>query len=305
MSRTGARASVLGRLLDAAGYRLESRPEGTLASRSVDRRAVMVVTTAKSPVEVEGGFPSSAVHRTIVYDGEPGEAARAMASDRGIEVLTPSTLGAALAELLLPSPVSTPETSDPPDEDAEALAAPLAVVPEGERIVRPRIGRPEAESLAGVDASRYILRLVPFYVGRYRIRAASPHGGPGPVMHRIVAVNAVSRRAEVWEDGERELVTELSEPHQRLLPQLGEGAAVGAATDVIRRHHAVDVEHTEQHGGALVIETRRVLPSSDELRLGPLALLYVPFWYAEGVEGRIVLDAVTGRRVSPSDGGET
>jgi hypothetical protein len=304
MTRATPPASVLGRLLEAAGYRLESRPEGTLASRAIDRRAVMVVASSRSPAEVEDGFPLSAVHRTIVYDDEPGEAARALASDRGIEVLTPSTLGPALAELLLPSPAAPSPEAAGPDDEPPTLAAPVAVVPEGERIVRPRIGRPEAESLAGVDASRYTLRLVPYYVGRYRIRAPSPHGGAGPVLHRIVAVNAVSRRAEVWEDGDRELVSELTEPHQRLVAQLAETAAIGTATELIRRHHAVDVEHTEQHGGALVIETRRVLPSSEELRLGPLSLLYVPFWYAEGVEGRIVLDAVTGHRVSPSESGD-
>jgi hypothetical protein len=116
-------------------------------------------------------------------------------------------------------------------------------------------------------------------------------------------VNAVTRRAEIWEDGERELVSEIEEPHQRLVPQLGESQAIGVATDAVRRHHTVDVEHTEQHGGALVIETLRVLPSTDDLRLGPMALLYVPFWYAEGAEGRVVLDAVTGRRATLSESG--
>jgi hypothetical protein len=105
----------------------------------------------------------------------------------------------------------------------------------------------------------------------------------------------------VWDDGDRELVADLDEPHQRLTPQLGESQAVAIATDAVRRHHTVDVEHTEQHGGALVIETRRVLPSVDDLRLGPMSLLFVPFWYAEGSDGRVVLDAVTGRRTA-SDG---
>jgi hypothetical protein len=234
-----------------------------------------------------------------VYDDEPGATARSVASDRGIEVLEPSTLGPALAELLLPSPN---ESSDGGPEDVGAmLVPPFAVLPEGERVVRPRISRAEAETLAGVDSTRYTLRLVPFYVAPYRVRPSSPHGARGNVLHRLVAVNAVSRRAEIWEDGERELVAEIQEPHQRLVPQLGEAQAVAVATDAVRRHHTVDVEHTEQHGGALVIETRRMLPSTDDLRLGPMALLFVPFWYAEGSEGRVVLDAVTGRRTSVAD----
>ncbi len=301
MSRAAPPSSVLGRLLDAAGYRVEGRGDATLAVRSRDRRAVVITTASRSPAEVDRWFPADAVHRTIVYDDDPGPAARTLAADRGIEVLEPSTLGNALAELLLPSPQ---EAAPPAAWSAEEsqLFPPLAVVPEGERVVRPRVGRAEAEAIAGLEASRYTLRLVPFYVAPYRVRPSSPYGAPGPVVHRLVAVNAVSRRAEVWEDGDRELVAEIDEPHQRLIPQIGEGPASTIATDAVRRHHTVDVEHTEQHAGALVIETRRMLPAPDDLRLGPMALIYVPFWYAEGADGRVVLDAVTGRRASPSDG---
>jgi hypothetical protein len=302
MPRVVPPSSVLGRLLEAAGYRLEARAEATLAVRSRDHRAVLIVGAIRSPAELDRWFPSDCVHRTIVYDDEPGSTARSLASDRGIEVLAPSSLGPALAELLLPSPSDSSEASRAEVADTD-LDPPFAVLPEGERIVRPRIGRAEAETLAGVEAPRYTLRLVPFYVAPYRVRPASPHGAPGIVLRRLVAVNAVSRRAEIWEDGERELVSEIDEPHQRLVPQLGESQAIAVATDAVRHHHTVDVEHTEQHGGALVIETRRMLPSPDDLRLGPMALLYVPFWYAEGSEGRVVLDAVSGRRAPPSEGG--
>ncbi|HXW66930.1 MAG TPA: hypothetical protein VEL82_03520 [Thermoplasmata archaeon] len=302
MSRAAPPSSVLGRLLETAGYRLDSRHHAILAVRSVDHRAVLIVRAPRSPAEVESWFPADAVHRTIVYDDEPGAHARSMAADRGIEVLSPETLGPALGELLLPSPIG-PAAPGGEGYDATPLSPPLAVLPEGERIVRPRLGRTEAEALAGIDGSRYVLRLVPFYVAPYRIRPLAPSGVPGAVLHRLVAVNAISRRAEVWEDGERELVEAIDEPHQRLAPQLGESAALAIAVDAIRRHHTIDVEHTEQHDGALVIETRRILPAADDLRIAPLALLLVPFWYAEAAEGRVVLDGVTGRRVSPSDGG--
>jgi hypothetical protein len=302
MSSPVAPSSVLGRLLEAAGYRLEPRPEATLAVRSKDRRAVVVVGSARSPAEVERWFPADVVYRTIVYDDEPGPTARELAAERGIELLEPTTLGAALAELLLPSPTLVNPPDDAPVEDT-SLFPPFGLLPENERVVRPRIGRTEAEALAGVDATRYTLRLVPFYVAPYRVRPSSPHGTPGAVVHRVVAVNALSRRAEVWEEGDRELVGSIDEPHQRLVPQLGEAQAIALATDAVRRYHTVDVEHTEQHGGALVIETRRILPSTSDLKLGAMALLYVPYWYAEGSEGRVVLDAVTGRRATANDSG--
>ncbi len=302
MPRSAPPSSVLHRLLEAAGYRVERRSEAIVAHRARDHRGVVIVTTVRSPTEVEPWFPPDTVHRTIVYDDEPGSVARALAADRGIEVLDPSALGPALGELLLPSPLG-PEEALASTESEASLEPPFTITSETERTVRPRIGRDEAEQIAGIDASRYILRLVPFYVAAYRVRPPSPHGGPGTVMRQIVAVNALSRRAEVWDELDRELVGEVDEPHQRLVPQFGEAEASPIAREAIRRHHTVHVDHTEQHGGALVIEARRISPSPEELRLGPFVLLYVPYWYAEGIDGRVVLDAVSGRRATDSEAG--
>ena len=302
MRKPAAPSSVLGRLLAAAGYRLVGRGEATLAIRARDHRALVIVSTLRSPADVDVLFPPDAIRRTIVYDDEPGEVARALAADRGIEIVGPSTLGSALGEILLPGP--TDPGLEPLDaEEPAPLEPPFAITLDGQRTVRPRIGREEAEALAGLDDPRFLLRLVPFFVAAYHVRPATPSGGAGSVQRRLVAVNAVSRRAEVWDDGERELVDHLDEPHQSLAPQLTDAQAIPIALEAIRRHHTIHVEHSEQHGGALVIETRRIPPSSDDVRLGPFALLFVPHWYAEGREGRVVLDAVTGRRTSAPDPG--
>jgi len=295
-------STILGRLLEAAGYRVEVRPDLLIAVRSRDRRAVVVLATNRSPAEVESFFPGESVRRTIVYDDDPGEAARALAADRGIEVLDPSTLGPGLGEILLQPPAGV-EPSPIDSERGGALEPPFAITPHSERTVRPRIDRSEAESLAGVDGPRYTLRLVPFFVAAYRVRPASPDGGHGEVVRHLVAVNAVTRRAEIWEEGDRELIGSLDEPHQRLDPQLDETQVAPLALEVIRRYHTVRIDHTEQHEGALVIETRRVPPGADDIRLGPFVLLYVPHWYVEGSQGRVVLDAVTGRRTTAPEPG--
>ena len=300
MARAPSPNSALEKLLEAAGYHLEMRAESLLAVRPRDHRAVVVLSAARSPSEVEALFPTDSVRRTLVYDDDPGSAARSLAADRGIEVLDPSTLGPGLGELLLLPSVGA-ELSPVDANSSGPLEAPFAVAPQSERTVRPRIDRSEAETLAGVDGPRYTLRLVPFFVAAYRVRPAAPDGGHGAVLRNLVAVNAVSRRAEIWEDGDRELTGDLREPHQRLSPQLEEGEVAPIALDAIRRHHTVHVDHTEQHQGALVIETRRVPPMADDIRLGPFVLLYVPHWYAEGSQGRVVLDAVTGRRTTGTE----
>jgi hypothetical protein len=299
MARAPAPSSILGRLLSAAGYRLGVRNGMTVAIRSGDHRAVVIAPFSRSPTDVERLFPGDAVHRTVVYDNEPGPAARASAAQLGIEIVDPSTLGPALGELLLPSALDVSAPSSP-EADLADLDDPFPVF-RGERIVRPRIGRTEAVSLVGIDGPRYTLRLVPHYVAAYRVRSATADGGVGPVHHRLVAVNATTRRAEIWEEGVRELVHEIDEPHQRLAPQLSESLAQPIAVDLVRREHTVRVDHTEQLGGALVIESRRVPPAIDDVRLSPFVLLYVPFWYAEGSGGRVVLDAVTGDRRSVSE----
>lgn len=292
MSPSTPPAPVLLRLLTAAGYRIQVRGDVSLAVRLRDRRSVVLAVATRSPAELEGLFPTDSVHRTILYDDDPGPVARTLAADRGIEILDPSTLGPALGELLLPSP--EPVSDDSPD--GPTLETPFSVLPEGNRIVRPRIGRAEAELLVGADGPHFTLRLVPFYVAPYRVRPASPYGEAGKILDRTVAVHGVSGHAEIWEDGDRELVSDLDLPHQFVPPEVTVSQAAGLALEAIRRHHTIHVDHTEQHGGALVIETRRVPPAADDVRVGPLQLIYLPHWYAEGSQGRVVLDAVTGRR---------
>lgn len=299
MPSAAGTTSVLRRLLETAGYRLEEHPTGLRAVRSRDHRAVVLVAGLPSPVEVEGEFPSDSVHRTIVYAEDPGEVARQIAAERGIEVLSPGTLGPALGELLLPSLSSG--TNESTESPLAPLDPPATVFPEGERIIRPRLGQAEAEALAGVEGFRYSLRLVPFYVTAYRVRVPAPHGSPGPTTDHLIAVNAVTGHAEVWEPGEREVAGELEVATERLEPELTEEQSRSIAEEAVRKRHTVSVDHTEQHGGALVIERRRVPPGPEDLKLGPTVLLHVPYWYVEGPDGRVVLDAVTGARALPDE----
>ncbi len=290
-------SALFRRLLAAAGYRLEDRPLGLRALRRVDRRALLVVRGAPAPGEVVADLPSDYVRRTAVYEDDPGPERRAAAADLGLEVLDPDTLGPALGELLLPGPSDTGTPAR--GADAVPLGSPIQVYPGRERTIRPRLGRAEAERLAGVEGFRLTLRLVPFYLFPYRVRIVAAHGGAGPISDHLAAVSALSGQVEFWENREPELVSELSESHQRLDPTLAEAEARHRAEEAIRLRHTVSVDHTEQQGGALIIERRRVPPGPADVQLGSAVLWHVPFWYVEGPEGRIVLDAVTGLRGSP------
>jgi hypothetical protein len=296
MATPPAASGTLRRLFDAAGYRVDDRPAGLRAYRPRDRRAVLVVRGMPAPTDVEPEFPPDAIHRTVIYAEDPAEAAKSLGAEHGIEVLGPTNLGPALGELLLPPP-EAPVSEEL--ENAAPVEPPAQAIPEGERTVRPRLGRRDAEALAGLDGVRFSLRLIPFYVAPYRVRIPTPHGRPGPTSDHLVAVNALNGLVEIWEAGERELVKEVDEPHQRLDPVLTDAEARQVAESTIRRRHTVSVDHTEQHGGAIVIERRKVPPAAEDVRIGVSVLVHVPYWYAEGSDGRLVLDAVTGTRTAP------
>jgi hypothetical protein len=297
MSAPDRASPLLRRVLMAAGYHLEDRPLGLRAIRRADRRAVFVVASASSIEEIATEFPDECVRRTIVCAEEPGEPARAWAAEHGLEVLVPETLGSALGEmLLLGPPVESAETPPP----GPVTMPPLAF-PNQERTIRPRLTREDAERVAGVDGFRYTLRLVPYYVFAYRVRTAAPHGGAGPVSDHLAAVSAISGKVEYWENREPEFVAEIEEPHQRLEPSVMEEAARRAAEDSTRRRHTVSVDHSEQHGGALIIERRRVPPGPEDLQFSPPVLIHCPYWYVESADGRVVLDAVAGTKTPESE----
>jgi hypothetical protein len=300
MGEAEEREPQLRRLLVAARYRVEDTSLGLVAYRSLDRRAVAIVAPGTSPLDLEPAFPVDAVQRTLVYPEEPGPAARGAAAEHGIEVLVPETLGPALGELLLLPELSLGPAEREGSESAPGpLETPIATFPPGERLVRPRLGRPEAELLAGVEGFRYTLRLVPYYVAPYRVREPVAPGRAGATREYLVAVHGLSGRVEVWEGGDRELAAELAEPHERLEPIVADERARELAERRLRERHTVSVDHTEQHGGALVIERRRVPPGPEDLKIGSFALLHVPFWYVEGADGRVVIDAVSGARSEP------
>lgn len=293
---TSEDSHLLKGLFAAAGYHVTDSAGGWTAVRPRDRRCVIFTEEVRSPSAFDGAFPHDAIHRVLLYPSDPGPVARSLAAERGIEVFDPAAIGSALGELLLLPANWSPGS---PEESRTPLQTPPAVFPQGRRIIRERLSREQAMQLAESPDLRATLRLVPFFVAPYRVRSPTPHGGPGASTEHTVAVNALSRSAESWDPTQYELADSSSDSSPRLQPTLSIDQAQGIALDWIRATHAVRVEHTEQHLGTVVVETRRVPPSPEDVRLAPLTLVYVPFWYFEGESGRVVIDAVTGK-VAPS-----
>ena len=293
MAGSEATEPILRRLFRAAGYRLEPRAPGLYAFRARDRRAVLIVENRHSPAELAGEFDADALHRTLIYPEDPGPVARDAASRDGMEVLDSTTIGPGLGELLLPTSAEASEAGSP---GTIALEAPTSLFPDGARTVQARLGAPDAEVIAGVEGLRTRLKLVPFFVAAYRVRVPSPTGSVGPASDHIVAVNALTGQVELWEPGEREIGAETETAAEEFPPRLSESECRELAQRELRSVHTISVDHTEQHGGTIVIERRKVPPGPGDLKLGVGVFLWVPYWYVEGREGRFVIDAVSGSR---------
>ncbi len=285
------RARRLRRLFEAAEYTVQGRPEGLVATRGRDHRVVVILASVRTPHDVEDAFPPDAIHRAIVYPSEPGSVARSLAAERSIEVLDPTSFAAALDELLL----GGIEGAGPGAAESEPpLEPPTVVVPQGDRYVQPRIDREEAERIVRDPTLRTSLRYVPYFVAPYRVRTPAPHDGSRRTSEHLVAVHALRRRAEAWEANSFALGEPPDVPLARLDPAIDAAEALAIAIEWIRAHHTIRVDHTEQHGGTVVVETRRISPGPDDLRVGPAALIFLPVWYCEGPRGRVLLNAVTG-----------
>jgi hypothetical protein len=232
----------------------------------------------------------------VVCAEDPGETARAEAARRGWDLIVADALADRIGRWLLPAAAGPGDRETAPDEPRE-MSLP-ARTPWAGRIVRPRLGRTDAERLAEVDGSRITLRLVPFFVAAYRFRPGAAVDGASAEFERLVAVHSLTGRVEVWDEEDREFVSELEEAYQTIEPSWDESRLRSAAERALRERHTRVFDHTERRGGAIVVERRRWVPGPDALGLGRGAYVRVPYWYIESPEGRVVLDAVTGRTAS-------
>lgn len=199
------------------------------------------------------------------------------------------------------SSATTPEGENSPTEASTAGGVPqepIAFPPlvfEQERIIRPRLLEPDIHQMAHGrwSGGRPRLLLVPFFLFAYSLPEDEDRTrGNAPA--RLVAVPAVGGPAQFWPTGEREVVSALATPHDRIAPRLREGAAQALALEAIRERHAQSEDHTEQRRGVLVIENRRLPRAEREVRMGPATVVWVPHWLVEAWNGRETLDAVTG-----------
>lgn len=312
---TGPSAFVQ-RLLASAGFSVERHQGLWRAVRESDGRAVLLLAGAELPAGFSQIFPGQCRSRWVLFGSTPSAEERDRLHMDGVSFIEPDTLSERIGEVLLPSsgaereepvpralpPARLPSIrehdgrerlmTDPGPFPEEPSSLPAELWP-GERIVRPRLSEDDALRLAWsrLVPFRVTLVLIPYYLFEYTLRQEERRSNEAP---RLLAVQGIDGTTESWAMGDRELVGMLPTPHRRREPVLSSDEARDFALRAALEANISHVDHTEQRGGALIIERRRVAPQEDDVRLGPAVMLHVPFWVVDGADGRLVFDAVTG-----------
>ncbi len=297
-------------LLQGAGFTFEGLPEGSWkASRPQDGK--VLVGGPEAERRLVGGPEEPVPSRETLFlflPRLPRQRERERASRAGLHLLAPETLLKDLDHLLSladpPEPSPAPLAPSPPPVEAFPEAPspfPPEVFPR-ERVVRPRVGWDDARRYAEDRLRGYRIRpvLVPFFLFAYRIRTLPDRDPAGPYFW--AAAPAIPGDVEFWSPRERELVPQIPGEWRRLPGTREEGESRARALSAARERHGRVVERAEWRGGLLVIDRTLGALGMEEVEMGDGALVWVPHWLLDGLNGRIILDAGTGLPASLDPG---
>ncbi len=136
-----------------------------------------------------------------------------------------------------------------------------------------------------------VLELVPHLAFEYACDLPDGRGGTrthtGTLLLNAVNEEVVSLEAPRFSDGAPE--------GARLLDgDLGQETAEKRARKHLKTALTRDIEVENDDGNVSIMETRRVTPDLDEIRLDPQGTWYLPVWRLEGQNGTIRVDAHSG-----------
>jgi len=179
-------------------------------------------------------------------------------------------------------------------EDSVPLILEMAA---GEQVIKPQFTKERAlavsEWMSGVY--KVEMHLIPHYAFFYTCSVvADEENVPVRDISGIITVDAVYGGARRWPSG-LETVSDADINGTKLEPQIGEERALKEAYQTIIEAHTEEVEEVHDKGNVTIYEKRHLRPEESSIQITQKQMVYLPAWYIEGSEGRLLLDAVTGQ----------
>ena len=270
--------------------------------------------------EVDGDFIMNFARRTeqikatktIVCLKGCGWNAEKTAKKVGVDVLDRKEFSYVLGELILDlhdakmleniqffeeEDVEVEEMDEEIEQDEDVIPIFLEEVGgEGEeKMIKPSISAEEAGALARnyLRGNRQEMVLLPYYVFEFSLEVVIEGSMQTKTVGGIIAVNALSREAEIWKKG-YETTSRISEDFRKMDARVGLEDARDVAEEKLREEFSKEEEVTIEGENVTIIEKRKTRPKKGSLRLDFLGLYHLPVWVVEGARGRVMVNGVTG-----------
>jgi hypothetical protein len=315
----GTLADMVKKILRSYSYNVLEDREGDLFVARKDERLIMVGTGPEDNASL-GDYINGFLSSTSDFKGQRVVATLAypvpdnvlkLADEQGVAIWDHRTLESELGRLSMKD-ISQDEYK--PDEgeytpqiDDFTPSMETKVKDWGEQIMRPKLTLDDMTELAKytIRGFRYELEVVPYYVFEYSCEIVIDGKAGGERKLGLIGVNALSGDYELWKT-RFELVPELQWAHTKLEPKLDGEKAEHIARDGVNTEHTNEVENVVDRGTALIMEKRKVQPKEGSVLLRRKGLIYLPVWCAEGSNGVMLVNAVTGKIIKEDfykDGG--
>jgi len=164
-----------------------------------------------------------------------------------------------------------------------------------EKIILPEISREEAKIKSkDIGGFRCEMRLLPYYLVEYKTEVIKEGDYNTQEVSGFIAVNAISKQYEIWKSSFK-TTTDLNEKYSILQSDISDQKIMDIVKKAIIKERTEEIEETVvEDSTATIIEKVKIRPIEDTIQINILNKYYMPLWYVEGVNGRKIINAVSG-----------
>lgn len=185
-----------------------------------------------------------------------------------------------------------------PDGIGRSVPLILEMADVGEAVITPKIDKNKATIISrSIEGYKFELTMVPHFLFYYKCVVEDSEKQTGDIQTGIAAVNGTSGDVELWTHT-FETVENVEIPHIKMEPTMNADDAQQQATKGVFQLFTREVDVVREDSNVTVFEKIKTQPREDSIEVLPKGLVYNPYWRIEGTDGKMTIDAVTGKIIT-------